>query len=258
MAASVGVGDFAVDAAQALLTGFDTALSKQWREEDRKWREEDRGWRRDDLEWREQEKRHILLDHKFRSDSYAWRYSDVEQRHLENARYLWLRFAEKNRREIEEKSEQLRSVANLAALIAGFAVVSLVELDVDENLRSEALVAIYGSVTSVTVALMLNSMVTCNLILAAILKNGKTYVSEAEEEEFIFRCRKYAYYYSAGNRPPYPRRTFQRIWERRFEDSWRRAFQMFSVGVPCFLAMLGVVAWVKFSSVVTATLISSV
>jgi len=27
-----------VEAAQALLTGYDTALSRQWREEDRRWR----------------------------------------------------------------------------------------------------------------------------------------------------------------------------------------------------------------------------
>ena len=81
--------------------------------------------------------------------------------------------------------------------------------------RSEALIAIYGSVTSITVALMVNSMVQCNLILAAILKNGKTYVSEAEEEEFMFRCRNYSFHYMPGCRPPYPRRTFQRMWERR-------------------------------------------
>ena len=31
-----------VDRLQALLTGFDTALSKQWHEEEKTWREEDR------------------------------------------------------------------------------------------------------------------------------------------------------------------------------------------------------------------------
>ena len=107
------------------------------------------------------------------------------------------------------------------------------------TVRSEALVAIYGSVTSITVALMVNSMVQCNMILAAILKNGKTYVSEAEEEEFMFRCRVYAFYYMPGSRPPYPRRTFQRMWERRFEANWRIAFRMFSIGVPFFLITLG-------------------
>ena len=79
----------------------------------------------------------------------------------------------KTRRDVEEKSEQLRSVANLSALIAGFAVVSLIELNFDEDATSEVLVALYGTLTAITVALMVNAMVTCNLILAAILKNGK-------------------------------------------------------------------------------------
>jgi hypothetical protein len=38
-----------VEAAQALLTGYDTALNRQWREEDR-------GWRAADLSWRQSEK----------------------------------------------------------------------------------------------------------------------------------------------------------------------------------------------------------
>lgn len=76
---TVSVGDFAVDAAQALLTGFDTALSKQWREEDRKWRDEDRGWRKDDLDYRELEKHYHARDGKFMSDNYWWRKEDIEQ-----------------------------------------------------------------------------------------------------------------------------------------------------------------------------------
>lgn len=50
---------------------------------------------------------------------------------MDNARVLWERYREKNRREIEERSEQLRSMENLAALIAGFAVISFFEFSVD-------------------------------------------------------------------------------------------------------------------------------
>jgi hypothetical protein len=42
-----------VEAAQALLTGYDTALSRQWREEDRKWRTEDMCWRQKELYYSE-------------------------------------------------------------------------------------------------------------------------------------------------------------------------------------------------------------
>jgi hypothetical protein len=34
-----------VEAAQALLTGYDTALNRQWRDEDRAWRHVDLTWR---------------------------------------------------------------------------------------------------------------------------------------------------------------------------------------------------------------------
>jgi hypothetical protein len=47
--------------------------------------------------------------------------------------------------------------------------------------------------------LMMNAMVLCALMLAAILKNGKTYVSEEEEAYFMFECRKCA---PPSRRPP--------------------------------------------------------
>jgi hypothetical protein len=92
----------------------------------------------------------------------------MEQRNLENARVLWLRkviffspsctekpfllslrflfllshsdrpsylcckfrFVEKNRRDVEEKTEQLKAISNLAALFAGFAVVTLTQFTI--------------------------------------------------------------------------------------------------------------------------------
>ena len=39
------------------------------------------------------------------------------------------RFVEKNRRDVEEKSEQLKAISNLAALFAGFAVVTLTQFN---------------------------------------------------------------------------------------------------------------------------------
>lgn len=40
-----------VEAAQALLTGYDTALNRQWREEDREWRAADISWRQHEREF---------------------------------------------------------------------------------------------------------------------------------------------------------------------------------------------------------------
>ena len=161
---------------------MDTSLARAWREEDRQWRKEERQWRREDLEFRVEERDWWELEHVHRDEQRKWRRQDVEQRVLENARWVWNRYAEKNRRDVEEKGEQLRTTSNLSALISGFAVVALVELQFSDPtvkaFQSEALIAAYAGATAVTVALMLNAMVLCSFMLSNILRNGKSYVSD--------------------------------------------------------------------------------
>lgn len=64
-----------------------------------------------------------------RQQQCLWRQEDVEQRHLDNARVLWGRAMERNRRDVEEKSEQLKAISTLAALIAGFALSAFLQFD---------------------------------------------------------------------------------------------------------------------------------
>lgn len=63
-----------------------------------------------------------------RDEVRVWRAEDIEQRVLNNAFMLWERYAESNRRFVEERAEQLKSFANLAALIAGFAIVAFLQV----------------------------------------------------------------------------------------------------------------------------------
>ena len=56
-----------------------------------------------------------------RAHEQAWRTEDLEQRGVAHARRLWARYRESNRRDVEERTEQLRSFSNLSAYIAGFA-----------------------------------------------------------------------------------------------------------------------------------------
>ena len=238
------------DAATAFLTALDTSLARAWREEDRAWRREERQWRREDMEFRVEERDWWHLEHMHRDENRKWRRQDVEQRVLENARWIWGRYAEKNRRDVEEKGEQLRTTSNLSALISGFAVVALVELQFSDPTttpdQSEVLIAAYACTTAITVVLMLNSMVLCSFMLSNILRNGKTYVSEDEEAEFLYACRKFALHYKPGDTPPMPKRSFERYWETRCEQDWRTAFRMFTYGVPMFVATLTLSTWLKF------------
>lgn len=112
------------DAAQAVLTATDTALSKAWRDEERAWRQADLAWRQEELafmcvssaspvparpafgSWvlaclsarQTSCEAHLhTLSSTNRQQQAAWRAQDLEQRHLENARTLWMRAVEKNR-----------------------------------------------------------------------------------------------------------------------------------------------------------------
>ena len=99
---------------------------------------------------------------------------------------------------------------------------------------------------ALTVALMLNSMVLCSFMLCSILRNGKTYVSEAEEADYLYRCRRFALEFQPGDVPPKPKRSFERHWETRCEDDWKHAFRMFTMGVPVFLCNIACISWLKF------------
>lgn len=153
----------------------------------------------------------------------------------------------------------MRTTSNLSALISGFVVVALVEFQFSEPAQvprqSEALIAAYAAATACTVILMLNSMVLCSFMLSNILRNGKTYVSEDEEAEFLYACRRFALGYAPGDTPPIPKRSFERYWETRCEADWRKAFRMFTYGVPMFLTTLTLSAWLKFWYSLAARLI---
>jgi calcium release-activated calcium channel protein 1 len=101
-----------------------------------------------------------------RDQQSSWRKEDVEQRHLENARVLWARIVERNRRDVEEKSEQLKAISTLAALISGFALSAFLQFDFcDFQDTTGAALPLFGISLALTVSACL--LVTCRLALAA-------------------------------------------------------------------------------------------
>lgn len=228
------------EAATAVLTGFDVNQARQWREEDRQ-------WRRADLDFRQLERHRRDQELQFMQHAHQWRAQDVEQMTLDNARAIWDRCVETNRRDIEERAEQLKSISNLAALVAGFAMISFLQFQFQVTDASQAITMGFGISTALVVALNVNAMMMCALIHASILKSGPEYVSDAEEADFMSRCRQFAIRYQRGDRPPAPRRHFRAHWNNRCEGEWRRAFYMFSAGIPIFLANMAFAGWIKFS-----------
>jgi calcium release-activated calcium channel protein 1 len=81
-----------------------------------------------------------------------WREQDLLQRHLDNARVLWARAVEKNRRDVEEKSEQLKAVSALAALIAGFSLSAFLQFDFGTFVDSSGVMfPLFGGTMALTV-----------------------------------------------------------------------------------------------------------
>jgi calcium release-activated calcium channel protein 1 len=71
---------------------------------------------------------------------------------LDNARVLWSRFVERNRRDVEERAEQLKSIGNIAALVAGFAVVAFLEFQAEWSKLNTTLAAAFGLSTALVVS----------------------------------------------------------------------------------------------------------
>ena len=111
---------------------------------------------------------------------------------------------EKNRRDVEEKSEQLKAVSNLAALIAGFALVAFLQFDWSEKFvdSSGALLPLFAATMALTVGFETVCVIVCTLMLASIYKTGQGYMSEEEEAEFMARADAFVRNYRPGDRPP--------------------------------------------------------
>ncbi len=95
-----------MDAANVFLDMAHREEDREWRKEDRAWRTEDRMWRKRDVAWREEDR--------------AWRRNDRRYRILDDAR-----------RKTDEWAEMINDIANVSALLAGFATAALVEAPLD-------------------------------------------------------------------------------------------------------------------------------
>jgi calcium release-activated calcium channel protein 1 len=257
----------ALDAAQALLSGIDTAYSKQWREEDR-------AWRADDVAWRQQEREQHVLAAEYREEERRRRVEDLQQRGercrgsgpftemplmlgslsflpfpfslcfsslklsydsvlpslsaLENARHLWTRHVEMNARQVQEKAEQLQNVSNNAALIAGFGLTALLQFEFEPMNYPVGLMVSFSITTSLVVGLNALAMILSSFMHASVLRIGKSFVSPEDESEFISRSFQFYVNFKPGTPPPVPRRNFSTYWARRFEGDWKKAVRRLS------------------------------
>jgi len=159
-----------------------------------------------------------VVEH-FRGDQFYD--EDVQQRQYENA----LRRLADARRLIDKKINQLKAIAELAALLAGFSVVCLSQSNLPQSMEYGLVsptVWMFGGLTVIVTTLSLLSAVFCSLILVAI--------SHFNDHESV----------QPGGV------SFQHFWEARCEKDWKFAFRCFIYGVTAFLMDLCFIGWVQF------------
>lgn len=125
----------------------------------------------------------------------AWelrcREEDMRQRAMDNIR----REIDDSRRQVDEKSQSLKAISHLSALIAGFAMVVMIEIQLPKGLHVVQ-ITLFGATSAGVVGLMLVAMLNCTMMLLAILK------------------------YDCVRRQP----SFESFWATRCEDDWRSAY----------------------------------
>lgn len=85
---------------------------------------------------------------------------------------LWARVVEKNRRDVEEKSEQLKAISTLAALISGFALTAFLQFDFGEfRDTTGAVYPLFGITMALTVSGKAGLQVTRNNILVHVCRS---------------------------------------------------------------------------------------
>jgi hypothetical protein len=213
----------------------------QWREQDLAFMDEQRMWHQISLQQRRE-------DMNFRRQ-------EVEQRNLVN-----------RRRDIDEKNEQLKNIANIAALIAGFSVVVLIEMNLTVDVP-DWLLSIYAGFSALTCCLMTYAYVTCTLILVATLKKFEVSSGYNEEDRYFNTRRSHlkndGTLLPSDDQEEFERQEFQRtrfmlFWENSAEGDWNRAYRAFSLGVPCFLISICFAAGIKFYPVIIPCIVVSI
>ncbi|KAG5176486.1 calcium release-activated calcium channel protein, partial [Tribonema minus] len=158
----------------------------------------------------------------------AWgmkcREEDLEYRRLEmewRKHDLWCRWVDEQWHAMEEKAKQLEQIAQLSALLAGFALVAMCQMQIPDGVNGWLLVS-FGTVTAAAVGVPLIAMLSSTLVLVAVIKyDPKVAVNAACPD-------------------------FGTFWSTHCEADWRLSFRCFNISIALFLMVLGQVGWIQF------------
>ncbi|KAL3662705.1 hypothetical protein V7S43_012112 [Phytophthora oleae] len=203
----------------AVFGSYDVKNAKQWRDEDLLHRDQQKQWREDAIR-RETE----------------WRRADLER----ERRVAKL---ESEKRLIDARLQQLRTVSQLSAILAFFSIMFIQEIKSLQSDTSQPLLIIYGAVGALEFLCMMLCTLTCMLLLLALTR-FVTHTLDGEMRRLSDN--------ELDTVSP-----FTDWWVIKCEQEWLLAYQLFRTGASFFLVAIGLVSWIVFARSTVASVVIS-
>ncbi|CEG44646.1 Calcium release-activated calcium channel protein [Plasmopara halstedii] len=199
----------------AVFSSYDIKNAKQWRDEDLRYREQEKQWREDSIQ-----------------REYEWRRADLQR----ERRVVKL---ENEKRIIDARHRQLVIVSQMSALLAGFTMSTIVEVQIADA-TSEHVIILYGTVCCLELIVMLMCMLTCMALLLALTRfvthtlEGEVHALSSLELDVVS--------------------PFYGWWLSKCESEWVMAYHLFRSGLSLFLAQVALLGWAVFGEWISAAL----
>ncbi|TMW61625.1 hypothetical protein Poli38472_010688 [Pythium oligandrum] len=193
----------------ALFGSYDLRSSKQWRDEDMAHREQEIQWLNDEI-----------------VRAHEWRNADIERslrkEKLENEHLV-----------CEARAEQLHTVSEQCALLCGFTVVAMTNLNIPLDL-DRALLISYATIATLVCVLLLLATVICTFLLLAVTRYAGYSLEESVRNLDVIELETES--------------PFSTWWLKKCEHEQMTAYKFMVVGVVLFFIYLSLVAWIQFTT----------
>ena len=150
---------------------------------------------------------------------------------MENQR----RLIDNARRKVDKKAAQLKGISHLSALIAGFAMVVLVEASIDDDVPNWLQAAFAASAavvvrhTQPTVTLSMTPRATAAVVIAPLLQISLMLISMINTSLILVIILKHDCSTPTGPGIT-PTELFLDFWNKRCEEDWQSSFKAFRFG----------------------------
>jgi calcium release-activated calcium channel protein 1 len=191
----------------ALFGSYDLRSSKQWRDEDMSHREQEIQWLNDEI-----------------VRAHAWRVADIE-------RSLRTEKIEHEHLLCEARAEQLHTVSEQCALLGGFTVIAMSNLDIPAEIHI-TIVFLYGASATLVCVLLILATVMCTMLLVAVTRYAGHSLEVSVKQMDLAQLEVES--------------PFGKWWLKTCEREQMRAYKFMGVGIVLFFFYLSVLSWVQF------------